>query len=62
MRQEGADREAVVFASRKILSKAVEMKDSSEALKGMMILNNWAIKQQIQFNADNVKQDTGREK
>lgn len=61
MRQEGADREAVVFASRKILSKAVEMKDS-EALKGMMILNNWAIKQQIQFNADNVKQDTERKK
>lgn len=61
MRQEGADREAVVFAGRKILSKAVEMKDSSEALKGIMILNNWAIKQQIQFNADNVKQDTERE-
>lgn len=43
-----------MFASSKILSKAVEMKDNSEALKGMMILKNWVIKQQIQFNADNV--------
>lgn len=50
-----------MFASSKILSKAVEMKYSSEALQDMMILNNWAMKQ-IQFNADNVKQCTQKEK
>lgn len=44
-----------MFTKTKIESRAVELKVNSEAMKGSMILNNWAAKQ-IQFNVDNIKQ------